>query len=127
MLPGGRDAQSCRAQAATVWTISQRGDDAPPLCRLFGREGRVHERWTVPVPVFVADDGFVGVDMLDQSWVGVAHYAFHVRAYNLRRKEIIRQTQISVLYQPSEAAPAVIGLIFGRNKRDVGRENITGR
>jgi Transposase DDE domain group 1 len=30
MLPGGRDIQSCRAQAATVWTISQRGDDAPP-------------------------------------------------------------------------------------------------
>jgi 2-hydroxychromene-2-carboxylate isomerase len=30
MLPGGRDVQSCRAQAATVWTISQRGDDAPP-------------------------------------------------------------------------------------------------
>ena len=25
MLPGGRDVQSCRAQAATVWTISQRG------------------------------------------------------------------------------------------------------
>ena len=30
MLHGGRDVQSCRAQAATVWTISQRGDDAPP-------------------------------------------------------------------------------------------------
>ena len=30
MLPGGRDVQSCRAQAATVWTISQRGDDARP-------------------------------------------------------------------------------------------------
>src|SRR4029079_11965879 len=30
MLPGGRDVQSCRAQAATVWTISQWGDDAPP-------------------------------------------------------------------------------------------------
>ena len=29
MLPGGRDVQSCRAQAATVWTISQRGHDAP--------------------------------------------------------------------------------------------------
>ena len=29
MLPGGRDVQSCRAQAATIWTISQRGDDAP--------------------------------------------------------------------------------------------------
>ena len=30
MLPGGRDVQSCRAQAATVRTISSRGDDAPP-------------------------------------------------------------------------------------------------
>jgi hypothetical protein len=30
MLPGGRGVQSCRTQAATVWTISQRGDDAPP-------------------------------------------------------------------------------------------------
>ena len=30
MLPRGRHIQSCRAQAATVWTISQRGDDAPP-------------------------------------------------------------------------------------------------
>ena len=30
MLPGGRDVHSCRAQAATVWTISRRGDDAPP-------------------------------------------------------------------------------------------------
>jgi hypothetical protein len=30
MLHGGRDVQSCRAQAATVRTISSRGDDAPP-------------------------------------------------------------------------------------------------
>ena len=29
MLPRGRHVQSCRAQAATVWTISQWGDDAP--------------------------------------------------------------------------------------------------
>jgi hypothetical protein len=29
MLPGGRDVHSCRAQAATIWTISRRGDDAP--------------------------------------------------------------------------------------------------
>ena len=29
MLPGGRDVQSRRAQAATVWTMSQRGGDAP--------------------------------------------------------------------------------------------------
>ena len=29
MLPGGRDVQSRRAQAAAVWTMSQRGGDAP--------------------------------------------------------------------------------------------------